>query len=73
MSRYRFIEAEKAEHAVTTLCRVLKVSDSAYYQWRQGRCSARAATDAVLTEKIRDIHRASRGTYGAPRGPLRAG
>jgi hypothetical protein len=29
VSRYRFIEAEKAEHDVAVLCRVLKVSRSA--------------------------------------------
>jgi putative transposase len=67
VSRYRFVEAERAEHAVTTMCRALKVSDSAYYAWRKASPSARALADAVISEKITGIHRDSRGTYGVPR------
>ena len=66
MSRYRFIEAEKAEHDVTTMCRVLKVSRSAYYQWMSGP-SDRDVDDARLINVIRDVHAGSRRTYGAPR------
>jgi len=29
--RYRFVEREKANHAIVMLCRVLKVSISGYY------------------------------------------
>ena len=61
------MEREKAHHAVARLCRVLHVSSSGYYAWRQRQPSARAREDAVLTERITQIHRASRGTYGAPR------
>lgn len=67
MSRYRFIEAEKQHHAVAVLCRVMKVSTSAYYDWRRCPLSDRAIADAALTETIRQIHGDSRGTYGAPR------
>lgn len=66
MSRYRFIEAEKDQHAVTTLCRVLKVSRAAYYDWASGP-STRSVEDAYLTDLIRDVHVQSRRTYGAPR------
>jgi len=52
---------------VRTQCRVLEVSSSAYYAWRQRAESARARYDAVLLERIRDRHVASGGTYGAPR------
>ena len=31
MSRYRFIEGERVNYAVRTLCRVLQVSRAAYY------------------------------------------
>jgi hypothetical protein len=37
MSRYRFIEVEKVNHAVRTLCRVLQVSRAAYYHWAANR------------------------------------
>ena len=67
MSRYRFIEVEKVNHAVRTLCRVLQVSRTAYYQWSLEQLSARAKADIVLTERIAAIHARSRQTYGSPR------
>jgi putative transposase len=48
------------------MCRVLAVSASGYYAWRQRPPSARARADAELTVRIRAIHQCSRGTYGAP-------
>ena len=67
MSRYRFIEVEKVNHAVRTLCRVLQVSRAAYYHWSIHPLSARASADVVLSERIVVIHARSRQTYGAPR------
>ena len=67
MSRFRLIAAEKAHYPVALLCRVLQVSTSGFYAWRQRGPSARARADATLTERIRAIHADSRGTYGAPR------
>ena len=67
MSRYRFIEAEKARCAVATVCRVLQVSRTAYYAWSTAAPSTRALADAALLEQIRTIHARSRMTYGAPR------
>ncbi len=46
---------------------MLGVSTSGYYAWRGRGRSARCQADAQLTERIRTIHRTSRGTYGAPR------
>lgn len=67
MSRYRFIAAEKEEHAVVRLCRLLGVSPSGYYAWCKRAPSARAQADARLSATIQQIHVASRATYGAPR------
>src|SRR5438552_15252942 len=67
MSRYRFVEAESSRYPVTRLCRMAEVSRAAYYQWQEGRGSARQAADAALTAAIRAIHAASRGQYGVPR------
>lgn len=61
------VEQEKAHHAVSRLCRVLGVPRASYYAWKADRPSRRAAQDTQLTGKIRKIHKASRGTYGAPR------
>jgi putative transposase len=49
------------------MCRVLGVSRSGYYAWRSRPPSRRDREDARLTERIRAVHTASRGTYGAPR------
>ncbi len=49
------------------LCRLLSVSTSGFYAWRKRPPSLRAGADAALSEQIRVIHTASRGTYGAPR------
>ena len=57
----------RACHRVATMCRVMGVSPSGYYAWRQRPPSPRQATDAVLSARIRSIHRDSRATYGRPR------
>ena len=67
MSRYRFIEAEKANHPITIMCRVLEVSRAGYYAWLERKPSARAKADAKLTDKIKEIYQGNRNTYGAPR------
>jgi len=48
-------------------CRVLEVSESGFYAWRNRPPSVRAMRHLWLTEIIRDIHTTSRGTYGARR------
>jgi len=67
VSCYRLIDAEKAHHQVSQLCRVLGVARAGFYAWASRPPSARAVADAALVEQIRDIHARSRGTYGAPR------
>jgi len=63
-----FIEAEKqADRNVAKACELLVVSRSAFYDRLDHTPSVREASDAELTEKIKAIHAASRGTYGAPR------
>jgi len=64
---YAFVEAQKATHRVSAMCRTLKVSKSGFYGWRDRAPCARDQADALLSEKIARIHRDSRETYGAPR------
>jgi putative transposase len=66
-SCYRLIEAEKTSFPVQFMCRMLGVSRSGYYDWRAGPPCGRSREDTALTEKIREIHRRSRETYGSPR------
>jgi hypothetical protein len=49
------------------MCRVLGVSRTGFHNWERRASSDRALSDAWLTDKIREIHAASRGVYGAPR------
>jgi putative transposase len=67
VSAYRFIEREKATHAVVRLCQVLGVSSSGYWAGRRRAPSSRARADEQLTQRIQALHQASRGTYGVPR------
>lgn len=51
------------------LCRTLGVSTAGFYGWRHAQrvpCRRRVA-DAELVERIREIHRTSRRSYGSPR------
>ncbi len=67
MSAYRLIDAEKVNHPVSVLCKVLEVSRSGYYNWGDRAPSRRSRQDEALTAKIREVHQRSRGTYGSPR------
>ena len=67
MTRFRFVEQEKARYPVRVLCEAVGVSPSGYYAWRGRGPSAHAIADEALAEKIRHFHRRSRGTYGVPR------
>lgn len=49
------------------MCRVLQISSSGYYAWRTRQPSERTQEDQRLSPQIREIHRRSKGTYGAPR------
>jgi len=67
VSCFRFIAAEKANHPVSLLCRLLGVSRSGFHAWERRAPSDRELADAWLVERIREIHAESRQTYGARR------
>ncbi len=54
-------------YAITTQCRVLEVSPSGFYAWRNRLPSPHRQSDALLGDRIEAIHRRSRATYGRPR------
>ena len=59
----------KTEHPIRSLCAVLEVSCSGYYDW-VNRCTEpgpRAQENARLAVQITQIHLESRKTYGSPR------
>lgn len=65
--KYAFIRAHSEQHTTSRLCRVLEVSVSGYYAWRDRPESARAQRNRQLIARISAFHKASRRTYGSPR------
>ena len=59
--------ANQADLPVRTLCRVLGVSVSGFYAWRERAPSQRSIANTVMTERIRQIHQDSYESYGMPR------
>ncbi len=65
--RYAFIAEHRQRWPVSVQCVVLHVSRSGFYAWRRREPSLAAVHRAELTERICEVHRASRRTYGSPR------
>jgi putative transposase len=64
---FGFIAAQRAEHSIKTMRRVLDVGRSGFHAWQTRTPSARAREDERLLERIREIHAANREVYGSPR------
>jgi putative transposase len=66
--RYHFIDEHRRIWPIEVQCRVLEVSRSGYYAWRNRPESRTASRQAELTDRIREIHgRKHHANYGAPR------
>jgi putative transposase len=65
--KFAFIREKKVAFPVATLCRVLGVSTSGFYDWLKAPDSTRTKQDTVLAAKIAQTHERSRGRYGSPR------
>lgn len=65
--RYAFIRDSALAYPLAVQCRVLRVSLSGYYAWRNRTLCARRREDARLLDCIRDVHVRSRATYGPRR------
>ena len=64
------IDAEKANYTISRMCRLLNIDRRRYYEWAKRRAAGPSAAEqrrAELTGKIVEFHKASDGTYGAPR------
>lgn len=64
------MEAERASFKIARMARLLGVSTSGFYVWRQRRragLSGRAAAARDLDVQVRRVHADSDGVYGAPR------
>jgi putative transposase len=69
VTKFAFVAAERANHAVATLCRVVGASVSGFYAWLRAIPSRhnRAEAEAELRGHISRIFAAKRRVYGAPR------
>jgi putative transposase len=63
------MEAECANFEIHRMARLLEVSRSGFYKWRhtQGATSPKQQRRQEIDVAIKGFHRASHGTYGAPR------
>ena len=65
--RFAFIQAEKANHRVAVMCRVLKVSRQGFYAWLHRKPSRHHEQDEALNRTIQKAFDGSKGRYGSPR------
>lgn len=65
--RFGFIKAERANHSVMLLCRVLEVSRQGFYAWLRRKPCGRQLRDQLLGGSIRQAFETSGGRYGSPR------
>ena len=65
--RFRLIDAAKKEFPVQRLCKVLGVSQSGYFAWKDRPACRRQNEDMVLLAHIRSAFALSNATYGSPR------
>jgi putative transposase len=65
--KYAWIHQQHAEFSVTSMCRLLEVSRSGYYEWRNRPPSAQVDTNQQVQEKVQRYFAQGRGTYGTRR------
>ncbi|MFC9626940.1 hypothetical protein ACFTXM_45630, partial [Streptomyces sp. NPDC056930] len=63
---YRLIQAEKANHPIVLLCRVLKVARSSYYAWCEGEAARRVRQAADCAYGDQDSFRRQLDSAGLP-------
>lgn len=59
-----YIDCNRNEFGVESICRVLQVAPSTYYAAKSRKPSKRAVVDAAVTEEIVRVHRENYGVYG---------
>ena len=64
---FRFIRDHAGRWPIRLMCRVLEVSASGYYAWRNRPDSARVVANRALLADVRRLHAEHHGRYGSPR------
>jgi putative transposase len=65
--KYAFIARHRSVWPTRTMCRVLGVSASGFYDWLDRPQSAMEQSNARLLGRIKEVFAASDATYGSPR------
>ncbi|WP_405107154.1 IS3 family transposase [Paenibacillus sp. FSL K6-1217] len=65
--RFQFIEDHRSEFPIEKMCKVLEVSRSGFYKWRNAEVSNQAKRKALLLTRITDLFEANQGQFGSPR------
>ena len=62
--KYAWIQEQHAEFSVTSLCRILEVARSGYYEWLGRPPRGQPDTDQQLEAKVKQYFAQGRGLYG---------
>ncbi len=65
--KYQLISECRSTFPVKKMCQLLAVSRGGYYDWEQRKPSNRKRANAMLLEKIKEVHKKTKKRYGSPR------
>ena len=65
--RFQFITDHRDAFPIIRMCKVLGVSRSGYYAWRERPPSQREMANQALYQQIKAVYDESNGSYGSPR------
>ena len=65
--KYRFINEHRTQHAISLMCRLLRVARAGFYAWLHDPISTHEQEGRRLLELIYYSYMASHGVYGACR------
>lgn len=65
--KYAMIKANENQFTVCVMCRMLSVSRSGYYGWKQRSPSDRDKANQILANEIKRVFDDEKGRPGSPR------
>ena len=67
MIRYLYIDANRDKYPIAKMVQWANVSKSGYYAWHRRQPSQRETNNEDLLRRIRELHKATRESYGSRR------
>ncbi|MCT2195985.1 MULTISPECIES: IS3 family transposase [Paenibacillaceae] len=65
--KYSFVHENRSEYRLEKMCKVMNVSRSGYYKWRDRPESERERQHKEWTEQVKEVFDDSRQLYGSPK------